>query len=228
MTVQVDGLETEVSALKALVITSTPSRPNKHHLQPRSHHRATADQADSAPSSPSRARPDTDNTDGGTADCDRNMDPTLRQEYINWKKCPDMSRSSPFLARIYREDVEPCLAFPASELSSRVMAAIQDNVLCLVPIKPDTAENPRDCALLHQPRTVKYKLKIDGEKEDFYICQLARNRVASVCDFLTYCRLVQNCKEKSFMHLIVKLLWFQCSSQQKKCKQLVRPRINFV
>jgi len=192
---KVDGLETEVSALKALVITSTPSHPNK--ISQRSHHRATADLADSAPSSPSRTRPDTDLTDGGEGETDRNIDPTLRQEYINWKKSPDMTRSNPFLARIYKEDVEPCLAFPASELSSRVMAAIQDNVLCLIPIKPDTAENPRNCALLHQPRTVKYKLKIDGEKEDFYICQLARNRVASVCDFLTYCRYVTQGMVKS-------------------------------
>ena len=187
---QVDGLETEVSALKALVITSTPSQPNKHLRPAQSHHRATADQSDSAPSSPSRARPDTDTTDGGPGDLERNIDPTLRQEYVNWKKSPDLTTSSPFLARIYREDVEPCLDFPASELASRVRAAIHENILCLVPIKPDTGENPRDCALLHQPRTVKYKLKIDGETEDFYICQLARNRLAAVCDFLTYCRWV--------------------------------------
>merc|ERR1711983_499272 len=38
---KVDGLETEVSALKALVITSTPSMSSKH--QPQSHHRATAE-----------------------------------------------------------------------------------------------------------------------------------------------------------------------------------------
>ena len=187
---KVDGLETEVSALKALVITSTPSQPNKHLSVAQSHHRATADQSDSAPSSPSRARADTDATDGGCGDSERNIDPTLRQEYINWKKSPDMTTSTTFLARIYREDVDPCLDFSATELSSRVRAAIHENILCLVPIKPDTAENPRHCALLQQPRTVKYKLKIDGETEDFYICQLARNRVAAVCDFLTYCRWV--------------------------------------
>ena len=112
-------METEVSALKALVITSTPSHPNL------SHHRATADQTDSTPSSPSRNRPRPDTTEGGGGESERNFDPILRQEYINWKKSPDMAVTSPFLARIYREDVDPCLAFPASDLSSRVRTAIQ-------------------------------------------------------------------------------------------------------
>merc|ERR1719219_435503 len=77
---KVDGLETEVSALKALVITSTPSQPNKHLSVAQSHHRATADQSDSAPSSPSRSRADVDATDGGCGDSERNIDPTLRQD----------------------------------------------------------------------------------------------------------------------------------------------------
>ena len=175
-----------MSALKALVITSTPSMPNKHMNQ--SHHRATADSdPSSSPSSPCRQRPG-DEVDGGGRQ-DKHMDPVLRQEYLSWKKSPSMSESDhPFLSRIYREDVEPCLQFPATELSLRVRSAIHDNNLCLIPIKPDTMENPRNCALLDQPRTVKYKLKLEGEKEEFYICQLARNRLASVCDFLTYCR----------------------------------------
>ena len=117
-----------MSALKALVITSTPSQPNKHLSLAQSHHRATADQSDSAPSSPLRGRADSDTTDGGAGDSERNIDPTLRQEYISWKKSPDLTTSSPFLARIYREDVEPCLDFPASELSARVRVAIHDNV----------------------------------------------------------------------------------------------------
>ena len=169
--------------MKALVITSTPSMPNKHMNQ--SHHRATADSdPSSSPSSPGRQRSG-DEVDGRQ---DKHMDPVFRQEYLSWKKSPSMSESDPFLSRIYREDVEPCLQFPASELSQRVRSAIHDNNLCLIPIKPDTMENPRNCALLEQPRTVKYKLKLDGENEEFYICQLARNRLASVCDFLTYCR----------------------------------------
>jgi len=77
------------------------------------------------------------------------------------------------------------------------MGGIHANTLCLIPVKPDTGENPRNCALLQQPRTVRYKLVLDGEKEEHYICQLARNRLASVCDFLTYCRYVTQGMVKS-------------------------------
>ena len=176
-----------MSALKALVITSTPSMPNKHVNQ--SHHRVTSDTSvdpGSGSSSPGRERSASDELDSGHSD--RHMDPVLRQEYLNWKKSPKMNQSEPFMSRIYSEDVDPCLMFPASDLSGRVRSAIHDNNLCLTPVKPDTMENPRNCALLEQPRTVRYKLRLEGEKEEFFICQLARNRLAAVCDFLTYCR----------------------------------------
>ena len=67
--------------------------------------------------------------------------------------------------KIYKEDVDIRLAFPA----------------------PDTGENPRKCALLDQLRTAQYKLGIDGEsvQEEHFVSQLARNRVATVRDFLT-------------------------------------------
>lgn len=192
---QVDGLETEVSALKALVITSTPSNPGPGNHLHQSHHRVTSDtslgDAASSPSSPARQRQDRDSVDSGASggEADRHIDPVLRQEYLSWKKSPDMKESNQFLARIYREDVEPCLQFPAADLSSAVRAAIHANTLCLVPCKPDTQENPRSCALLQQPRTVRYRLRLDGDTDtEYFICQLARNRLASVCDFLTYCR----------------------------------------
>jgi len=197
---KVDGLETEVSALKALVITSTPSMSSKH--QPQSHHRATAEtsgDASQSSSSPCKPRLSQDSVDSVySGDSDRHIDPVLRQEYLAWKKDPSMNETQPFLSRIYQEDVNPCLQFSNSDLSSRVRTAIHDNTLCLVPIKPDTMENPRNCALLDQPRTVRYKLKLDGEeKEEFFICQLARNRLATVCDFLTYCRYVTQGMVKS-------------------------------
>ena len=182
-----------MTALKAMVITSTPSMPNKS-LNP-SHHRVTALDTSSSghlasPSSPGKERPHRDSVDSGASsgEADRHIDPILRQEYLSWKKAPDMSETSLFMSRIYREDVELCLQFPATELSAKVRAGIHANTLCLIPVKPDTGENPRNCALLQQPRTVRYKLVLDGEKEEHYICQLARNRLASVCDFLTYCR----------------------------------------
>jgi len=127
------------------------------------------------------------------------MEPEGLDEYQAWKKAPTMSSSNIFLARIYKEDVDPCLDFPAKFLSLAVRQAIHDNILCLSPCKPDTGENPRNCALLEQPRTARYKLKIEGEgmQEEHFISQLARNRIAAVCDFLTYCRYVTQGMVKS-------------------------------
>jgi len=185
---KVDGLETEVAALKALVITSTPSMPNREASS--SHHHRLAEGGESAPSSPARGR---GGSEGGAAEEEtRLLDPVLRSEYLAWKKCPSLEVTAhPFLARIYSEDVRPCLQFPAQALGKAVTDAIHSNTLCLSPVKPDTAEQPRNCALLDQPRTARYKLRIDGaEPGEHFICQLARNRLAAVGDFLTYCRYV--------------------------------------
>ena len=56
-TVQVDGLLTEVAALKALVITSTPSKPNRH-LHPQLDRKKSLDRkgGSSAPGSPAKER----------------------------------------------------------------------------------------------------------------------------------------------------------------------------
>jgi len=202
---KVDGLQTEVAALKTLVITSTPSMPNRHlhpHIGSNNHSRQTTEGAESAPSSPYKDRSGSLANSCDQQDCGqehRNIDPVLRAEYIVWKKAPDMSSSNPFMARIYKEDVDPCLDFPAQTLSQAVRQAVHDNILCLSPVKPDTEENPRNCALLDQPRTARYKLRIDGEgvEEEHFISQLARNRVAAVCDFLTYCRYVTQGMVKS-------------------------------
>ena len=60
----------------------------------------------------------------------------LRTEYLAWKKCPSMEMAAhPFLARIYSEDVRPCLQFPAQALGKAGTDAIHSNTLCLSPVK---------------------------------------------------------------------------------------------
>jgi len=202
---KIDGLETEVTALKALVLTSTPSQPNRHlHPQlaknssPNSrskggkdgHRRQGSDGSGSgikdkvlgpgkrlsfslnaSPRSNKSVSPTCHNPppastylgplanvvvgagglpgeDGSQdtsdqehtqvcemgADCDNScgfydrqilIDPTLRQEYLAWKKAPTLDRSettsssSQFLRRIYQEDIDPCLDFPAPATGSQ-------------------------------------------------------------------------------------------------------------
>jgi len=205
---KVDGLETEVSALKTLVITSTPSMPNKHlHPHLRRGRGGSAggrggggSDCGSGPPSPAReGHSSLGSLQGEEEKEDICVDPVLRAEYVTWKKSPTMEPSCQFLSRIYREDVTPCLDFPVVELADRVRRAVQDNTLCLVPIKADTEANPRNCALLDQPVTSRYRLKLNMEEQEegFLICQLARNRIAAVCDFLTYCRYIMQGMVKS-------------------------------
>jgi len=204
---KVEGLQTEVSALKTLVITSTPSMPNRHlhpHIRTRGGRGGHSDQELSAPNSPVKDRSlpsSADEIDGVGTEEHRNIDPVLRAEYLQWKKKPNMDQSNLFFSRIYREDILPCLDFPSSPLADQVIKAVQDNTLCLSPIRPDTSQQPRNCSLLLQPRTCRYKLVLledgNGGQENFLICQLARNRIAAVCDFLTYCRYVTQGMVKS-------------------------------
>jgi len=185
---KVDGLMTEVAALKALVITSTPSRPNLH-LHP--HHRGRKKSAEcgggSAPGSPAKERM----VEGAEQEKqEKYMDPVLRNEFMSWKKSPTMDVSLPFLARIHREDVNPCLEFANEELAVRVREAVIQNTLCISPVKEDE-ELPRKCSLFQEPRRCTHRLTVgDTDTQSFHISQLARNRIAAVCDFLTYCRYV--------------------------------------
>ena len=140
-----DGLETEVSALKTLVITSTPSMPNRH-LHP--HLRkgrvgsvggrgGGGSETESGPPSPAREGHSSLGSLQGEEEKEETcVDPVLRAEYVTWKRSPSMEPSCQFLSRIYREDVTPCLDFPVVELADRVRRAVQvdlDRIFLLVP-----------------------------------------------------------------------------------------------
>lgn len=46
------------------------------------------------------------------------MDSIQFAEFLLWKEHPSLDRSSPFLSRIYKEDIGPCLSFTRSEVNS--------------------------------------------------------------------------------------------------------------
>jgi len=189
---QIDGLETEVAALKTLVITSTPAMPNKHlhpHIDPKN---GRGKGASSAPGSPAKERSMEGSTvsDGTeSAGPERHIDPVLRQEYLQWKKNPTMDRDHVFLARIYSEDIIPCLAFPNKSLGEEVATAVHANTLAISPVQ-DLESQQGLCALMQMKGRCQYVVRLtDGDKE-FSICSLSRNRITAVCDFVTYCRYV--------------------------------------
>ena len=127
----------------------------------------------------------------------KNVDPNLRQEYLDWKKNPSLDRNaSDFLSRIYKEDIDLCLDFPISTdnmyLKSDLHEAIHQQSICITPLKPEKNEFKKNCPLLNSKNVlckfhVRLGLKDNSEdRDEIFISQLARNRITAVCNFLNY------------------------------------------
>ncbi|XP_042877572.1 guanine nucleotide exchange factor for Rab-3A-like isoform X1 [Penaeus japonicus] len=158
---QVEVLQAEVTALKALVITSTPAAPNPH-LHPqlisksitetgkkifqRGHRKSPSDfdlkygRDTTPPSSPLK---ESRINDAATShpqfpldpEC-WEVDPVVHKEFIMWKQNPVLDQSDPFIRRIYAEDIDLCMAFPNSTLAHRVQRAIEDNDVFIEEVNP--------------------------------------------------------------------------------------------
>lgn len=57
------------------------------------------------------------------------VDPAVHKEFLAWKSNPKLDKTDPFIARIYDEDIHLCLAFNSSELSERVLAAVESGTV---------------------------------------------------------------------------------------------------
>ncbi|KAK4297511.1 hypothetical protein Pmani_030078 [Petrolisthes manimaculis] len=223
---QVEVLTAEVTALKALVITSTPAAPNPH-LHPqlitksvtetgkkifqRGHRKSPSDfdlrygRDTTPPSSPLKESRINDAAALAQFPLDPEcweVDPVVHKEFILWKQNPTLDRSDPFMQRIYEEDIDLCLAFPNSTLAHHVQRAIEDNSVFIEEVNPRQKSScPRKCVLLDVPRFCKYRFRL-GESDDnwYYISQLARNRIIAICDFLNYLRYIKLGLVKSSVH----------------------------
>ena len=127
----------------------------------------------------------------------RNVDPVLRQEYLEWKKTPCLDRNnSDFLSRIYREDIDLCLDFPIASknvnLKKDLHQAIHNQSICITPLKPEKNEFKKNCPLLNSENVLcKFHVRLGlnetaDETDEFCISQLARNRITAVCNCLNY------------------------------------------
>ncbi|XP_068210804.1 guanine nucleotide exchange factor for Rab-3A-like isoform X1 [Palaemon carinicauda] len=157
---QVEVLSAEVTALKALVITSTPAAPNPH-LHPqlitksvtesgkkifqRGHRKSPSDfdlkygRDTTPPSSPLKESRINDAAANSQFHLDPEcweVDPVVHKEFIMWKQNPTLDRSDPFMQRIYEEDIDLCLAFPNSTLAHKVQKAIEDNAVFIEEVNP--------------------------------------------------------------------------------------------
>lgn len=231
---RIDMLQAEVTALKALVITSTPSRPNTRkypHLEPAAKsngmtifkrgHRRTVSGIDiprhrnfldaSPPHSPPRyPPPGTDSVDGDAHSTPLLAEPYEMAELCEWRQAPSLDRSHPFIDRLYRYDIDPCLhCVSRAELRQRLIGAINDNAVFIeaLPATGDNCggsqtitrgESERQsgdaaplCSLLDGTLACSHRIRLPGDERWLPISQLCRNRVIAVCECVNYLRYIQ-------------------------------------
>ena len=212
---KIDGLETEVKALRTLVLTSTPSKPNRH-LHPqiaKSNKKSPSGSSLSLKLNSSCPQEVLASADLSSSECACGndsqqeaakplVDPVLHKEYMAWKSNPTMDKAngSEFLRRLYAEDVSLCLDFPNQKLAARVLEAAEANTISMSPIvipNSKTGENDeaysKNCALMEAPLLCHFRLKFDAEPEaadSYEISVLARNRIAASCECLNYLRYI--------------------------------------
>ncbi|XP_065260181.1 guanine nucleotide exchange factor for Rab-3A [Emys orbicularis] len=202
---KIDMLQAEVTALKTLVITSTPSSPNRElHPQLQSPSKAVFRKGHgrnkSASSAVVTATSQSLPVESVSTEC-KEVDSILFAEFQAWKESPTLEKSCSFLERIYREDVGPCLDFTKQELSELVREAVEQNTLTIEPVatqalpvvKVSAMEcgGPKKCALSGLSRACKHRIKLGDSGNYYYISPSCRARITAVCNFFTYIRYIQ-------------------------------------
>uniref|UniRef100_A0A8C2KQ73 RAB3A interacting protein (rabin3)-like 1 n=1 Tax=Cyprinus carpio TaxID=7962 RepID=A0A8C2KQ73_CYPCA len=211
---KIDVLQAEVSALKTLVLTSTPSSPNRQ-LHPqllspgssRASSRPGGHTRNKSASGALQLQTEPTPTDVASDREDKELDSVLFAEFLSWKEAPSLDRSSAFISRVYREDIGPCLSFTCSELSQSVQCAVENNSLTIEPIAmstlhtvkalerggPNGCRTPIEtkCALSGMSRPCRHRIKLGDKENYYYISPSSRARITAVCNFFTYIRYIQ-------------------------------------
>nr|XP_046195374.1 rab-3A-interacting protein-like isoform X2 [Oncorhynchus gorbuscha]XP_046195375.1 rab-3A-interacting protein-like isoform X2 [Oncorhynchus gorbuscha] len=197
---KIDVLQAEVSALKTLVLSTSPTSPC-HDLPGGS--KAPFKKGHGRNKSTSSAMLGSGQEVSGAQpivrDC-RELDSLLFSEFKLWKEEPSLERNSSFLERVYREDIYPCLTFYKSELGSAILEAVERNTLSVEPVgfqtlpvvKASAVEcgGPKKCALSGQTKTCKHRIKFGDSSNYYYVSPFCRYRITSVCNFFTYIRYI--------------------------------------
>ncbi|KAM6937092.1 guanine nucleotide exchange factor for Rab-3A isoform 1-T1 [Xenentodon cancila] len=215
---KIDVLQAEVTALKTLVLTSTPSSPNRQlhpqlqspgtrgaHKHVGGHIRNKS--ASGAFLTAGKPEPPSVAVQSAAKE-DREMDSILFAEFLMWREHPSLDRSSAFLGRIYREDIGPCLSFTRSELSQLVQSAVENNSLTIEPVAMSAlpmvkasaiecggpngfrAAVETKCALSGLSRLCRHRIKLGDNGNYYYISPSSRARITAVCNFFTYIRYI--------------------------------------
>nr|XP_044605800.1 guanine nucleotide exchange factor for Rab-3A isoform X3 [Equus asinus] len=188
---KIDMLQAEVTALKTLVITSTPASPNRElHPQLLSPTKAGPRKGHLRHKSTSSTLcPTVCPTAGHTLPPDKEgkeVDTVLFAEFQAWRESPTLDKTCPFLERVYREDVGPCLDFTMQELSVLVRAAVEDNTLTIEPVASQTLPamkvaavecgSTNTCALSGLARACRHRIRLGDSEGHYYISPSSRAR----------------------------------------------------
>ncbi|XP_017885045.1 guanine nucleotide exchange factor for Rab-3A-like isoform X1 [Ceratina calcarata] len=243
-------LAAEVAALKTLVLTSTPAKPNFHlhpqidtrsrptttnnddathqqslfarkHRRSPSHFNLKYGRESSPPDSPLKEQrpslpsdretlerdwrksdPSEKEKDKECKDFGLEVDPRVHTEFLKWKSNPCVDEGDPFVARIFKEDIDLCLDFPNEELGTKVRQAVLDGIIFIEAISDKTKFTfPKKCVLLEAPRQCYYRMRLGDQENQWHsISQICRNRIIAVCDFLNYLRYIERGLVKSSVH----------------------------
>ncbi|KAI2804864.1 hypothetical protein RDWZM_008137 [Blomia tropicalis] len=241
---KIDMLTAEVDALKMLVITSTPSKPNAHlHPQLNSPKKSTKKKQVDSNQIQTQTRPVKSPSNyelGRTLSlCNNNdsdifelnyieespeigeIDPVYYEEFIEWRKSPTLEpMKSNFMKRIYDEEIYPVFNFKNNNLTASVLRSIENSSLTVESVNGDVNAFPRKCALLDVPKICTYRMKI-GDDRWYSICRLSRNRIIAVCDLFCYLGYVKNGLVKSD----IKTIYWKIMKQRHS---IVSSKLGFV
>lgn len=62
----------------------------------------------------------------------------LHREFLSWKESPTLDQESEFVSRVYREDIDSCLAFNNTQLGEDVRRAIQSGTIYIEAVNDKT------------------------------------------------------------------------------------------
>lgn len=204
---KIDMVTAEVQALKMLVITSTPSKPNlqSNHSNKSKHSKENTFEkpkkspsnyelgsATSQVSSTSNDQPHRSELLDIHEESDEHgeIDPEFYEEFLNWKKSPTLDPiSSSFMRRIYDEEIYPVFNFKNKDLTSMVLRSVENNTLTIESVHND--KFGKKCALLGVAKLCHHRMKI-GDDQWYAISQLSRNRIIAVCELFCYLRYIKN------------------------------------
>ena len=184
-----DGLQAEVSALKALVDTG---------------------RGGGGGSSPARRRPSSAGGSGQTmcSNCDtfvystnefnewtvvdanskKEVDPMTFQFFVSWIESGCPLKENEFLSLILKDDITPCLRFPNDDMAKSVYKAVQNNTLAIEPIQ----SKPKKCSLTNVLGNCPYRIRMGNAADQWYpVSASCRSRIVSVIDFLTFLRYIR-------------------------------------